>query len=156
MYILSPQFKYWLSLFYLNSGLKSPPSSFIQSSEIQDHIYCGCSIKAEAKVYSNYDYANIADQSPVITDITAPTPIYSMFGYNLNKLRDISIICVKFVPEWRSELARVLEVSEMSGLDGVWIEFGFSFDAMPTIDMVLYFRGSMKEDRDSWRKTEKT
>ena len=25
--------------------------------------------------------------------------------------------------------------------DGVQMDFGFSFDAVPTIDMVLYFRG---------------
>ena len=27
----------------------------------------------------------------------------------------------------------------------------FSFDAVPTIDTVLYFRGSTKGDRDRWR-----
>ena len=36
------------------------------------------------------------------------------------------------------------------------MEFGFSFDAVPTIDMVLYFRVSMKEDREGQRMTEKT
>ena len=28
------------------------------------------------------------------------------------------------------------------------MDFGFSFDAVPTIDMVLYFRRSMKKDGD--------
>ena len=60
MYILYLQFKYWLSLFYLNlcllSQLHLSPSISIflhLYSEIQDCIYCGCTIKAEAKVRSN-------------------------------------------------------------------------------------------------------
>ena len=32
-------------------------------------------------------------------------------------------------------------------MDGVQTDFGFSFDAAPTIDTVLYFRVEMKEDR---------
>ena len=36
------------------------------------------------------------------------------------------------------------------------MEFGFSFDAAPTIDMVLYFGGSTKEDRDRWRRLRDT
>ena len=32
-------------------------------------------------------------------------------------------------------------------MDGVQMDFGFSFDAAPTIDMVLYFRVETKEDR---------
>ena len=36
-------------------------------------------------------------------------------------------------------------------IDGVQMDFGFSFDAVPTIDTVLYFRGSRKEDGDRWR-----
>ena len=36
------------------------------------------------------------------------------------------------------------------------MEFGFSFDAVPTIDMVLYFRGLMKEDGVGQRRTEET
>ena len=35
----------------------------------------------------------------------------------------------------------------MIGDGGVRMDFGFSFDAAPTIDMVLYFRREMKEDR---------
>ena len=54
-----------------------------------------------------------------------------------------------------SELDRVSELPEMSEMpemDGVQTDFGFSFDAAPTIDMVLYSRGSMKEDGDRWRR----
>ena len=36
----------------------------------------------------------------------------------------------------------------MSAMDRVQMDFGFSFDAMPTIDMVLYFRRLMKKDGD--------
>ena len=56
MYIPYLQFKYRLSLFYLNSCLLSHLRHLHLlrlSSEIQDRIYCGRSIKAEAKVRSN-------------------------------------------------------------------------------------------------------
>ena len=33
-------------------------------------------------------------------------------------------------------------------------DFGFSFDAAPTIDAVLYFRVETKEDGVGWRKME--
>ena len=36
-------------------------------------------------------------------------------------------------------------------MDGIQMDFGFSFDAVPTIDTVLYFKGSMKEDGDGQR-----
>ena len=36
---------------------------------------------------------------------------------------------------------------------GVQTDFGFSFDAAPTIDTVLYFRVEMKEDGDGRRRT---
>ena len=36
------------------------------------------------------------------------------------------------------------------------MEFGFSFDAAHTIDIILYLRGSTKEGRDGQRKMEKT
>ena len=36
------------------------------------------------------------------------------------------------------------------------MDFGFSFDAVPTIDTVLYFRRETREDRVRWRKTELT
>ena len=38
-------------------------------------------------------------------------------------------------------------------MDGVQTDFGFSFDAAPTIDTVLYFRRS---NRDEQRETEET
>ena len=41
-------------------------------------------------------------------------------------------------------------------MDRVQTDFGFSFDAVPTIDMVLYFRIETKEDGVGWRKTEMT
>ena len=34
------------------------------------------------------------------------------------------------------------------------MDFGFSFNAAPTIDTVLYFRVETKEDRDGQRKIE--
>ena len=46
------------------------------------------------------------------------------------------------------------EMSVMLAIDGVWTDFGFSFDATPTTDMVLYFRVETKEDGDRWRKME--
>ena len=36
------------------------------------------------------------------------------------------------------------------------MDFGFSFDAVPTIDTVLYFRIEMKEDGVGWKKMELT
>ena len=39
---------------------------------------------------------------------------------------------------------------------GVQTDFGFSFDAAPTIDTVLYFRVETKEDGVGWRKMELT
>ena len=39
-------------------------------------------------------------------------------------------------------------------MDGVWTDFGFSFDAVPTIDTVLYFR--RQEDGDGWSWIEET
>ena len=39
---------------------------------------------------------------------------------------------------------------------GVQTDFGFSFDAAPTIDMVLYFRRKTKEDGVEWREMEMT
>ena len=36
------------------------------------------------------------------------------------------------------------------------MDFGFSFDAAPTIDTVLYFRVEMKEDRVGRRKMKLT
>ena len=61
-------------------SLKSTPSSSIhlQSisiflhlySEIQDHIYCGCSIKAEAKVRSNSTHRQSLPTTLVITNNT--------------------------------------------------------------------------------------
>ena len=44
----------------------------------------------------------------------------------------------------------------MIGDGGVRMNFGFSFDAVPTIDMVLYFRVETKEDGVGQRKTEMT
>ena len=44
----------------------------------------------------------------------------------------------------------------MIGDGGVQMDFGFSLDAAPTIDTVLYFRVEMKEDGDRWRKMELT
>ena len=41
-------------------------------------------------------------------------------------------------------------------MGGVQTDFGFSFDAAPTIDLALYFRVEMKEDRDGQRKMELT
>ena len=38
----------------------------------------------------------------------------------------------------------------------VQMDFGFSFDAVPTMYTVLYFRVEMKEDRDGQRKMELT
>ena len=43
-----------------------------------------------------------------------------------------------------------------SVMDGVRTDFGFSFDAAPTIDTVLYFRVETKEDGVGRRKTELT
>ena len=80
MHILHLQFKYQLSLFYLNLCLLSHlcliPSTSVflcLPSEIQDHIYCGHSTKAEAKVCSN----------SIISDITDPTLIYIHLGMTL-------------------------------------------------------------------------
>ena len=39
----------------------------------------------------------------------------------------------------------------MSVMGGVQMDFGFSFDAVPTIDTVLYW-----SNRDGWTKTEET
>ena len=36
-------------------------------------------------------------------------------------------------------------------MDRVWMDFGFSFDAIATIDMILYSEELMKEDEDGWR-----
>ena len=44
----------------------------------------------------------------------------------------------------------------MIGDGRVQMDFGFSFDAAPTIDMVLYFRVETKEDGDGQRRTELT
>ena len=41
----------------------------------------------------------------------------------------------------------------MTGDDGVRMDFGFSFNAAPTIDTVLYFRREMKEDGVDLRDT---
>ena len=53
-----------------------------------------------------------------------------------------------------SELFGCLELSDAWKywmLSEVWMDFGFSFDAAPTIDMVLYFRvlemSEMNEDK---------
>ena len=78
MYILYPQFKYQLSLFYLNSCLLShlhlPPSNSVflcLPFEIQDCIYCGCSIKAEAKIHSNSIHCQSLPISLAITNNTS-------------------------------------------------------------------------------------
>ena len=47
-------------------------------------------------------------------------------------------------------------MSVLIGDGRVRTDFGFSFDAAPTIDMVLYFRIETKEDRVGRRKTELT
>ena len=47
-------------------------------------------------------------------------------------------------------------MSVMIGDGRVQTDFGFSFDAAPTIDTVLYFRVETKEDRGGWRRTELT
>ena len=47
-------------------------------------------------------------------------------------------------------------MSVMIGDDGVQMDFGFSFDAVPTIDTVLYFRVETKEDGGGWRRMELT
>ena len=71
-----------------------PPSisvSFVQSSEIQDHIYCGYSIKAEAKVHLNSIYHQ---PTPFITNITnhhqlpptSPIQLQPTFRHNLTTL----------------------------------------------------------------------
>ena len=44
----------------------------------------------------------------------------------------------------------------MIGNGGVQMDFSFSFDAVPTIDMVLYFRRKMKEGRVGQREMKKT
>ena len=44
----------------------------------------------------------------------------------------------------------------MIGDGGVRTDFGFSFDAAPTVHMVLYFRVETKEDGVGWRKMELT
>ena len=44
----------------------------------------------------------------------------------------------------------------MIGDDGVQTDFGFSFNAVPTVDTVLYFRRQTKEDGEGWRRTEMT
>ena len=44
----------------------------------------------------------------------------------------------------------------MDGYDGVQTDFGFSFNAVPTIDMILYLKVEMKEDGDGRRKMELT
>ena len=64
---------------------------------------------------------------------------------------------VKFVLECDFGVVRIFGYSEMSNVWGyqrlsdVWMDFGFSFDAAPTIDMVLYFGVSelseMNEDK---------
>ena len=41
-------------------------------------------------------------------------------------------------------------------VDRVQMDFGFSFDAAPTIDTVLYFRGQTKGDRDGQSQMEMT
>ena len=50
-------------------------------------------------------------------------------------------ILLRSCPNVGSELARMLEMPELDGVGGVQTGFGFSVDAAPTIDMVLYFRG---------------
>ena len=45
------------------------------------------------------------------------------------------------MPEWRSELTGMSEMLDLDGVGRVQMDFGFSFDAVLTIDMVLYFRG---------------
>ena len=50
--------------------------------------------------------------------------------------------CVKFMLERDFGVVRMFGVvgcSGVSGLSGVRMDFGFSFDAAPTIDTVLYF-----------------
>ena len=50
--------------------------------------------------------------------------------------------CVRFVLERDFRVVRMFGVVRclgVSGSSGVWMDFGFSFDAAPTIDMVLYF-----------------
>ena len=53
-------------------------------------------------------------------------------------------------------VSELLEMLEMSEMDGVLTDFGFSFDAAPTIDTVLHFRRLMKEDKDRWRRLRDT
>ena len=48
---------------------------------------------------------------------------------------------LRLCPNVGSKLARMLEMLDLNGVSGVQPDFGFSFDAAPTIDMVLYFRG---------------
>ena len=66
---------------------------------------------------------------------------------------------VKVVPKHRLELdgvSELLELSELLEMDGVQMDFGFSFDAALTIDTVLYSKGLTKEDRDRWRRLRDT
>ena len=94
MYILYPQFKYWLSLFYLNLCLLSllhlPPSISIflcQPSEIQDCIYHGCSIKAEAKnPFELHPSLIITDyHQSTLTLLTSPIQLWPMWRHDLNR-----------------------------------------------------------------------
>ena len=60
----------------------------------------------------------------------------------MNKDKPMVNPVVKFVLErdfgvvW---MFGVVRCSGVSGSSGVWMDFGFSFDAVPTIDTVLYF-----------------
>ena len=42
----------------------------------------------------------------------------------------------------------------MSAMDGVQMDFSFSFDAVPTIDTVLYFRRSSGDGQREMEETE--
>ena len=84
IYILYLQFEYQLSLFYLNSyplsHLHLPLSISVilhLPSEIQDHIYCGHSIKTEAKVYSNSVYCQSNSDLHLGTTLTVYLNSYS-------------------------------------------------------------------------------
>ena len=57
--------------------------------------------------------------------------------------------CVKFMLERDFGIVRMFGAVRCSGLLDIQTDFGFSFDAAPTIDMVLYFRVSEMIRRSS-------
>ena len=107
MYVSYLQFKYQLNFFYLNQyflsllclihlsqSLSSSISDISNTSEIQDCIYCGHSIKAEAKVHLNIQPPLIILIFPI--SLNLQTTLKSRSSMNLTDIGTVILWCLKF------------------------------------------------------------